>query len=65
MSRRANPLSTRLYKTGGWFSIYSSPLHRNAKVFHQTACIDLYLRTKIGQRRLFLKKQSFKKRSFS
>lgn len=58
MSRRANPLSTRIYRTIGWSSTYSSPLYRNAKVFHQTLNIDLYLRTKIGQRKLFFKKRN-------
>jgi len=55
MSRRVNPLSLRLYASKNWPLIYTAPLYRNSKIFHQTVCIDLYIRTKINQR--FLKKR--------
>jgi len=55
MSRRVNPLSFRLYRSKNWPLMYVAPLHRNSKVYHQTVCIDLYIRTKVNQKR-FLKK---------
>lgn len=56
MSRRVNPLSLRLYKSKNWPLTYTVPLYRNSKIFHQTVCIDLYLRTKINQK--FFKKRT-------
>jgi hypothetical protein len=50
MSRRVNPLSIRLYTSENWPFVYAAPLYKNAKIFHQTLSIDLYIRSKINQK---------------
>jgi len=57
MSRRTNPISNRLYSSTDWSFLYASPLHKNSKVLHQTICLDIFLRIKLSQNKLFLKKR--------
>lgn len=57
MSRRTNPISNRLHSSADWSFLYASPLHKNAKVLHQTIFLDMFLRIKLSQNKLFSKKR--------